>query len=59
MASADASVRETRVEDLYRVMERGMESSVNGRGALAARFFSRAENLASQLHPDDTCLVPA
>ena len=60
MASSSAgAARDTRVDDLYRLMERAIEAFEAGRGALAATLFSRAGNLATQLHNDDTCLVPA
>ena len=57
MAGAGAA-RDTRVDDLDRLIERGLEASVNCRFALAVTLYTRAEALAAQLH-DDTCLVPA
>ena len=56
--SGPGTARDTRADDLDRLVERGLEANVVGRGALAATLFSRADALASQLH-DDTCLVPA
>ena len=50
---------ETRVDDLDRLMLRAMEADAVSRDALAATLYTRAENLATQLHPDDTCLIPA
>ena len=50
---------DTRVDELDRLSERGLEVYLAGRGTLAVSLFSRAENLATQLHSDDTCLVPA
>ena len=52
------AARDTHVEDLDRLVARGLEANMKIRRALAATLFSRAETLAMQLH-DDTCLVPA
>lgn len=54
-----ASIFDTRVDNLDRSTERAIDALVAGRAALAATLFSRAENLALQLHSDDTCLIPA
>ena len=59
MASGAGATRDTRVNDLDHVMERALEAGVKCRAALAVTLYTRAENLATQLHPDDTCLVPA
>ena len=62
MASSHSAgaARDTRVDDLDRFMERAIEAEAVCRDALAATLYARAENLATQLHPDDdTCLVPA
>lgn len=45
---------DTRVADLDRLTERGLDAAVDGRCALAATLFLRSENLAIQLHDDDT-----
>lgn len=54
-----SSARDVRVDDLDRLTERGLEAFVNGRDALALTLYTRAENLALELHPDDNSLVPA
>ena len=59
VSSSGAAARDTRVDDLDRLTERALEAEAVRRAALAATLFSRAENLATQLHPDDTCLIPA
>ena len=59
-SSSDAgAAHDTRVDNLDRLVERALEAGVVSRGELAATLFSIAENLASQLHPDDTCLIGA
>ena len=59
MACGAGAARDARVDDLDRFTERALEAHVAGRGALAVTLYTRAENLATQLHPDDTCLIPA
>ena len=57
MASSAGAARDTRVDDLDHLSTRALEANMQGRYALATTLFSRAEILASQLHPDDTYLI--